>query len=544
MTLQRKFAVLLGVLVMAVVANVTAALFVLTFLEREVASPWDDLQRIQRGLNDVKRAASAQAHLWAPDFPITEASSPPPAQDPSARPATHELRSRFDAAGADISAAMNRLGEVEMFRLRTGLSTTLNLRSRVAAAQAAGRAWTQAPNDDAATKTASAEYFTLHELIERMESANLAGASFDVNNWRAIRPFLLVVLAASLLDALLAGALGVVLMRRWVVRPVSVLRAATVRLAQGDFAHRVPVTGRDELGLLSAEINHMTGMISAMQDERVDRERLAAVGEMVRRLAHNLRNPLAGIRSLAELARADLPPESATHETQDRIVDTVDRFERWLRDLLTATTPQSVVPQPAPVASWLESSLKPLHPLAQTKAIELITRTADAPAIASFDPRHLEQAVVSVVTNAIQASPRGQPVIVTAKACEDGQSWEVRVEDLGPGVNASLVDKIFRPYFTTKRDGTGIGLAVAKQVVEQHGGRIWVEDRPLRSGNTDDQMIGAAFVMRLPLATDGERSTELARFGQGGADGGHTSDRRRRGESPVLNPADTEARRA
>ena len=72
MTLQRKFAVLLSVLVLAVVANLAAALFTLVFLERQVAAPWDDLQQIQRGLNDLKRAATIQAHLWAPDFPISE----------------------------------------------------------------------------------------------------------------------------------------------------------------------------------------------------------------------------------------------------------------------------------------------------------------------------------------------------------------------------------------------------------------------------------------------------------------------------------------
>jgi signal transduction histidine kinase len=453
----------------------------------------------------------------------------------------NELRAQFDAAGAQVLAAMDGLNKVEMFRLRTGQSTTVNLRQRVASAQAAGRAWVAAPRNPETIKAASSEYFALHELVERMETANLTGMTFEVSMWRTIRPVLVLILVASLLDAMLAGALGVVLVRRWVVHPVRVLRAAADRLSRGDFAHRVPVTGRDELGLLSAEINHMAGMISSMQEERVDRERLAAVGEMVRRLAHNLRNPLAGIRSLAELARAEVPVDSAVRETQDRIVETVDRFERWLKELLSATTPLSVVPQETAVASWLEQCLKPLRPLARAKGIELILVSERAPPSARIDARHMEQALVSVVTNAIQASPVGKPVRVTATAADSSDYWEIRIEDQGSGVHSSLTERIFRPYFTTKRDGSGIGLAVAKQVVEQHGGQIWVENASLSLETGVGASTGAAFIMRLPLAKPGEEYGAVARFGQGGEDSGNTPDRRRRGESPVLDPADSQA---
>jgi len=95
-----------------------------------------------------------------------------------------------------------------------------------------------------------------------------------------------------------------------------------------------------QLAQLASEVNHMAHMVKTLQDERVESERLAAVGSMVRRIAHNIRNPLAGIRGLAEITRNELAQDEELRENQTRIVAAVDRFERWLKQLLDATRPQ------------------------------------------------------------------------------------------------------------------------------------------------------------------------------------------------------------
>lgn len=531
MSLQRKFALLLALLSLTVLANMGVALWAIDFMRRELAGPWASIQEVQEGLNTLKTAAAGQAKLLSTQ----------------SQPESEGLAT----AAKQVAQAAARLDGLETLQLRVGASTTRNISRRVDAVQAAARTWQAEPTE--ANRTAAEEGFAaLNDLLERVEASVIQRAYSQVDFTRTMRPTLAIVIGASVLGVVLAGILGVLFLRRLVVRPVAILRVAADRLARGDFGHRVPVLARDELGSLSAEINHMAATISAMQEERVDRERLAAVGEMVRRLAHNLRNPLAGIRSLAELTLSDLPPGSPALESQERIISTVDRFEQWLAELLSATTPTEVSPQRGPVLPWIQAVLEPLRPMATARGVSLRLEADDAPREVTFDPRHLEHAVVAVVTNAVQATPRGGLVRVRVAACEDGQSWQMAVADSGRGVPPELGDRIFRPYFTTKRDGTGIGLAVAKQVVEKHRGRIFLaapgEQCSGKAGPGDlrregEQLGGAVFVLRLPL-DGGIGRTGRAEPGAGGGDGGQDSRDRGRSESPVLDPADAAPRRA
>jgi signal transduction histidine kinase len=242
----------------------------------------------------------------------------------------------------------------------------------------------------------------------------------------------------------------------------------------------------------------MAETIAAMQDERIERERLAAVGEMVRRVAHNIRNPLAGIRSLAELTRSDLDDASPLAENQDRIVRTIDRFEGWVQMLLTATRPLQVSPAETQVRPWIQGIIDSHRPSAERGGVRLELFDAGAPDVATFDARLLEQAVAAMIDNAIGVTGRGKSVQVEVGS--GGESWTIEIRDEGPGVPADIRAKIFTPYFTTRRDGTGLGLAMAKQVVEQHDGRIEIE-----SGED-----GAVFRVVIPLARapSGRKATE------------------------------------
>lgn len=515
MSLLTKFATLLGAIGLTVVFALSVSVVAMNFMYDEVRRPFQvmssaliDLQTIKYALEDQRNSV-----LGVRETPAAgddgEASEPEPP----------DHRAAFEAAGSSIAAAMRRLAEDERVVTVTGKTSLANLRTRIAGAREQSEHWF-AEGQEADRLGAAEALRNAHLLTRRIES-RIIGDTHELLTYATdLRPWVLAVMGFALLVLLLTCLLGLLLVRRWVVRPVAELRTAAARIAAGDFAHRIPVQGRDELTALSTEVNTMASVIKAMQDEAVQRERLAAVGEVVRRIAHNLRSPLAGIRGLAELSRQELDSPSVAPElradvgeNQQRIIGAVDRFEHWLRDLLDATRPLEIIHQTLDPREWLRKIIAAYGPKAQAAGIRLDLDLSDAPAHAAFDPRHLEHAIGALISNALDAvasaPPRGETgmVRVTCRGVpqEDGKTseeWELRVQDNGPGIPAGLRERVFTPYFTTKREGTGIGLALALQVVRAHGGQLSLLDTPNGVPVQDEKATearGAVFSARMPI---------------------------------------------
>lgn len=472
MSLLRKFAILLGLLASTIVVGLGAAFVFGVMLEREVSSPFRVTTGVLTDLARLKRSVG-RVELLVADDSGAEAIEP-------------EL--------TRVGQSLALLEQAAWLDDVVGPASTRNLRARVDQSLADTRAWmrsTSEPDADAAKRS----LFGVHEVIEAIELRILADARRSADFGDEMRRLHHVTLLAGMLSSALFGLLAIMLLRRWVLAPVATLGEATQRIAAGDFEHRAGLDGRDELAMLGRQVDAMAGSIASMQREAIERERLAAVGEMVRRLAHNLRNPLAGIRNLAELSRMESADNPALRELQTEIIDAVDRFNGWLKELLNVTTPMRMYFEDREVRPWLTGIVDAHMPLARMRSVRLVREFDLAPERARFDPRHLEHAVVAILTNAIQASAAGAEVRVSAsRGGKDGDSsdngwWTIGVRDEGPGIPDDLREKIFRPYFTTKRDGNGIGLAVASQVVKRHGGRIDLWTQPQR---------GTHFLMRLP----------------------------------------------
>lgn len=475
MSLLRKFAILLGLLASTITVGLGAALLFGVVLEREVSAPLREATGALTNLAGFKRAIVRVDSLMLENGPSEELG-----------PALDEIQQHaaIAAYNTDLHAVIGPLSVEALVHRTQGASFLV-------------RTWieTRLPDDGA---RAHGSLLAAREFVDAVEERVLADTIGSVEFGEEMRRLHYVTLFGGLLTFVLFGLLTILLLRRWVLRPVSVLDDAARRIGAGDFEHRVAIPGNDELATLGRQINAMAASIATLQAEAVDRERLAAVGEMVRRLAHNLRNPLAGIRNLAEISRMDSPEGGQVRELQGEIIAAVDRFNEWLRGLLDVTSPLRVSPAEHAPGPWLEGIVASHAPMARMRSVELRHDLAAAPEVAEFDPRHLEHAVVAVLTNAIQVSPPGAPVTLAARATgRDLPSgwWEIEVADEGPGIPANLRERIFRPYFTTKRDGNGIGLAIAMQVVKRHGGRIDLSTR---------ENAGTRFFLRLPLKTPPE----------------------------------------
>lgn len=507
MSLRTKFAILLAILALTVLGGAGAAAWSFGLVQREISEPFATTTRILRGLSDIKRGAEERATLllgpagWpGPDAPADGATPQGVRGSRAGRdtPLSREERERFEALARGAMEAIDELEAAPGWRVRAGIQAGGLLRQELQRADASVRAWMQG-GGDAALHEAGTEFFSIHELIERLERRIISDARLAVDFAARLRQRLLAILGFTIGIAVMVGLLGQALVSRWVLRPVAALRTAAVRIGAGDYGHRVEVDGSDEVAQLAGEVNHMASTIGAMQEERIQREKLAAVGEMVRRLAHNIRNPLSGIRGLAELTRADLPSESDLRENQQRIIESVDRFEHWLSDLLKATRPAEVQPRPTPVREWLTRLVESHRAMAQARRVSLEVQFDGAPDEAMLDPQHLEHALVAILANAISASPGGGIVRVTARVGPNTH-WEIEIRDQGPGVPLELRERIFQPYFTTKRDGTGIGLALAQQAIRAHGGVIRVDGlcrKPEEPARAD---TGAVFTVRLPVS--------------------------------------------
>ncbi|HSW44187.1 MAG TPA: HAMP domain-containing sensor histidine kinase [Phycisphaerae bacterium] len=284
------------------------------------------------------------------------------------------------------------------------------------------------------------------------------------------------ILVANTAGGALLLAVGVYFVRQWVFNPVGDLREATRELARGNFDYRIEPRSRDELGQLAREVNQMAGTIVEMQTQLIEQERLAAAGEMVTRLAHNIRNPLAGIRGLAETTIGAHPDDPDILGAQERIINTVDRFEKWLRDLQQSVSPLKLSPHTVAIAELLDGVMTALDPMLDRRGIKVEVLIDPVVREVRLDSLHFEQAVVALVTNAVQASQAGQTVRVRVEPVPQALGrWRLTVEDDGVGIPAELQKKIFLPYFTTKPEGNGIGLAMASKVVRLHGGDLVVE---------------------------------------------------------------------
>ncbi|MDE0959591.1 MAG: HAMP domain-containing sensor histidine kinase [Planctomycetota bacterium] len=283
------------------------------------------------------------------------------------------------------------------------------------------------------------------------------------------------------------------LLRRWIISPLERLSSAAQQISKGQYGQRIPIPSGDEIGDLAREVETMSSDISSYQQQMIERERLAAVGEMTASVAHNLRNPLGSIRALAQGCLRSGDQQLVTPSLRT-IMETVDRADRWLKDLLQGLKPIRLDRKPLEDLSLhLERIVAAVQGFAHKLQIELTLEISSTLPQLTLDLRRLEQAVIVLLNNAVEASGPGDTVVLKASTEDDLIIIEVR--DQGTGMSEEILSRLFSPYFTTKKSGLGLGLSLTQRIIHGHGGRIDVVSSPGQ---------GTTVTIRIPLTNPAE----------------------------------------
>jgi signal transduction histidine kinase len=313
----------------------------------------------------------------------------------------------------------------------------------------------------------------MRTLLTNLAQAENVAITNTTADMEATQASVTALLSANAVAAFVLAAIGVFLVRNWVLKPVDALKTAAEEHARGNLFHRVPNPSRDELGVLSRTVNRMADSLIEIQKRLVQQERLAALGEVTSTVAHNIRNPLAGIRASAQAAMLDLDPQSDSHRRQMQIVETVDSLNQWVKRLLLVNQPLQLRCRRTPVRELVHGVLRSQQSNAERRNVRFAVGGLDDDCCVHVDAHHIEQALQVVIDNAIDASPEGGMISITADRAAGSDGWmDLRVTDQGPGIPQEVKERIASPYFTTKPGGTGIGLHLAKKAVESHGGDI------------------------------------------------------------------------
>ncbi len=278
----------------------------------------------------------------------------------------------------------------------------------------------------------------------------------------AVRP-LLILGGAGVGAVILAFAFGSRLVRR-----VRNLDARTRLIAAGDF-RPMPATGTDdELRDLSEAVNEMARRLAAYQDELQRTERLQVLGQFSGGLAHQLRNAAAGAKLAVELFLAENP--SADPEPLRVALRQLARIESNLRQFLALGKPPTGERKPCDLAELISHSVSLLKPQSQHAGTTVIWEPPGETVVIVGDPTQLSHLFGNVIGNAVEAAGAGGEVNVRVATTRSGAS--VTISDTGPGPPPLIAEKMFDPFVTGKDQGIGLGLAVAKQAADAHGGHI------------------------------------------------------------------------
>jgi two-component system NtrC family sensor kinase len=368
-----------------------------------------------------------------------------------------------------------------------------------------------------ACSNASCHAHSANQKILGVLDTNLSLATADANLAESNRR---VIEYLALAVALIAGVSGLFVWRV-VHGPLETLKRGTERLSAGELGYQIGIGSRDELGELASSCNAMSQRLLDAQaeieaateklEERVTQktadlnhaheemlrvEKMASIGKLAAVVAHEINNPLTGILTYAKLLKKQFARESGPKLAErlgslDLIEQESRRCGEIVKNLMTFARSTPMHCEPGDLNAVVKRSVKLVEHQLQLANVDLdLGLEADLSPVCC-DAAQIEQVLVSLVVNAIDAMPRGGRLPLRTRAMPNSREAQIEVGDNGVGIPPEIQSKLFEPFFTTKDrgHGLGLGLAISRNIVESHQGKIRVTSEPGR---------GSLFTITLP----------------------------------------------
>ncbi len=329
-----------------------------------------------------------------------------------------------------------------------------------------------------------------------------------------------VILAALGLLVLVAGLSA--FLSRALTRPVSLLSASARRIADGDLNHRIALRTGDEIEELSEQFNRMLQSLAEnrhnleeanrelreantqlreLQAQLLRSERLAALGQLSAGVSHELDNPVGVILGYAELVREESAEDSPIREYAAVVMEEAKRCKRIIAGLLDFSRPSRGLPRVLDLGALLTGLVEHLRDQRPFRRVTWDLLAGEGPHPVKADPDSLRQVFVNLALNAAQAMGGEGKITVSLVDRREGtkDGVLVRFTDTGDGIPPGEEEKVFDPFYTTKRrgEGTGLGLSICRKLVEEAGG--WIRALPGRGGG---------LTVWLPTAVAGEKNSQ------------------------------------
>ena len=314
------------------------------------------------------------------------------------------------------------------------------------------------------------------------------------SQWKGV---LLALIALAVLTVIVLR-----LFDRLINRPISRLQDRMKQVQGGDLDVRLESKKEDEIGRLTQSFNLMVEKlkdanrkIEDLYNQRIEKaEHLAAFGELAAGLAHEVKNPLSGMKGALEIIGKTTPDTDPNKEIYQEVLVQIDKIINVVQDFLAYARPKPPQFAPAAPSLFVENAVRLAKTQLGGKDIAIHFQPLRDDIRVRIDPDRLQEVVLNLLLNSIAAIEKAGNIRIV-ETVDPGRSLVLVVADDGAGMKDAQLAQIFNPFFSTKKEGTGLGLSISKKTIDAHGGAISVESREGK---------GTTFTIRLPLDRPGE----------------------------------------